>query len=235
MRKLALLIITVLAVISCNKEKNEENLKPGYFVLTELKNSNLKKATTDTIKTEFLLGDLKASKEFYFILSNGGDEPIYNVSFESSNPAFQVYPQMIKELPGSKTNNYILPLVSLSVIHGTRLNGVGYANLLNMDLNSSTITVKGKIVENEDSTEIKTVFTFRLNAKIMDVSMFDNGKEIDITKPSGSVSSNLGGLGFVRFSMISSNNLTIKNTGNVPIKISTITQDKFGNEIKGTP
>jgi len=235
MKKIAYLFLLLIAVLSCKKDDVVVQTKPGYFVLTELKSPHLKSATIDSVKTQFLLGDIKASKEYFFILSNGGDQSIYNVGFQSDNPAFKIFPEKINELAGSKAASNLIPLISLNVIHGTRLNGIGYTNLLPMNMNSATITICGKIIENGDSVEIKSTYSFQVNARVMDVSLFQDDKEIDLTKPFASTSSNLGGLGFIKMFRVSYANVTLQNKGNVDINSTSYTQDLSGAMVKGKP
>lgn len=231
MKRIVYLFIIIVALFSCEKEKDVE-IKPGYFILTELKSPHLKSAQADPIKNQFSLGNLKASKEYFFILSNGGESSIFDVQFSSDNPAFKVFPQKINELAGTKTASNLIPLVSLNVIHGTRLNGIGYSNLLPMGDNSATITISGKIIENGDSVKIESSYSFNVNAQVMDISIFKDDKEIDLTKPDASSSSNLGGLGFVRMYMVSTNKISIQNKGNVDIYLTNYSQDQFGTTTK---
>jgi hypothetical protein len=235
-----IVLISFFEMISCIKNNQEEEvvkMKPGYFILTELKKSDLKSANEDSIKTVFSLGDIKASKEYYFILSNGGDNSIYDIEFETDNSFFTISPEKIGELASAKNNgSNLIPLISLNVIHGTQLNGVGYADLLPMNNNSAKIFVSGKIVDNVDTLIIKSTFTFHVNAKVMDVRIFDNDKEIDIKTPTGSVSSNLGGLGFIRYYEVSSGIIKISNIGNVNITcINHLSNEVMGVVIKTEP
>jgi hypothetical protein len=210
--------IILFSLLSCKKEDNKDpQPRPGSFVLTELKQSNLKSANEDSIKTEFNLGDLLASKEFYFILSNAGDNPIYDVKFVSDNPAFTISPSYISTLYGTNSNSTMIPLISLGVIHGTKLNGIGYTSLLPMNQNSSTITVTGNIEEDGELVEIQSKFKFNVNAKVMNIALYDDNSEINLLKPAFSMSSNLGGLGFIRGYIFTTTKMKIKNTGNVTI------------------
>lgn len=219
--------IIMFSLLACNKEDNNDpQPKPGSFVLTELKQSGLKSANTDSIKTEFNLGDLYASKEFYFILSNAGDNPIYDVRFVSDNPAFTITPSYISTLYGSNSNSTMIPLISMGVTHGVKLNGVGYTSLLPMNENSATFTVTGNIEENGKMVEIQSKFRFNVNAKVMDIALYDNESEIDLFKPAFSMSSNLGGLGFIRGYIFTTTEMKIKNIGNVDINFTVYPRGK---------
>ncbi|HET6558772.1 MAG TPA: hypothetical protein VFG54_15745 [Prolixibacteraceae bacterium] len=235
MKRIVSLFILIIVLFSCKVEiEDVVQPKPGNFILTELKSPTLKSAPIDSVKTQFSLGDIKASKEYFFILSNGGDEPIYDVEFISDNPAFKIFPEKISELPGAGKSNTMIPLLSLNVIHGMQLNGIGYTDLLPMNLNSATITVTGKTTENGTVVDVSSAFSFNVNARIMDIVLYKDSKEVDLYKPSAFVSSNLGGLGFVRLFNISSGKTTLKNNGNVDISVVAFTQDPVNYQmVKG--
>lgn len=237
MKRIICLFVLSLVLFSCKMEIEDVVMtKPGNFILTQLKSPDLKSAHVDSVKTQFSLGDIKASKEYFFILSNGGDEPIYDVEFSSDNPAFKIFPEKISELPGAGKSNSMIPLLSLNVIHGLQLNGIGYTDLLPMNLNSATIIVKGKTTENGNVVEVSSAFSFSVHARIMDIVLSKDSKEVDLYKPSAFVSSNLGGLGFVRLFNISSGKTTLKNNGNVDISVVAYKQDPINYQmVKSEP
>lgn len=237
MKRIFSLFTLILILFSCKVEVEDVPLpKPGNFILTELRSPTLKSAHIDSVKTHFSLGNIKASKEYFFILSNGGDEPIYDVEFISDNPAFKIFPEKISELPGAGKSNTMIPLLSLNVIHGMQLNGIGYTDLLPMNLNKATIIVTGKTNDNGTIVDVRSSFSFNVNARIMDIVIYKDSKEVDLYKPSAFVSSNLGGLGFVRLFNISSGKTTLKNNGNVDISVVAYTQDPVNYQmVKGTP
>lgn len=239
MKKIVILITsTIILITSCKKEHKIEEFKSGYFILSELKREDLKSViseNSDSIKTSFMLGDIKASKEFYFILSNGGNSPISDIEIISDNESFQIIPNIISSLAGkgSKSNDFI-PLLSLNVIHGIRLNGVGFTTLLPMNKSEAKITVIGNTAKDGNSIHLKSVFSFTVNAKVMDVRVFANDSEINLTDPKSSVmfSKSYGGLSTIRYYQISSNNLKIVNTGNVNISVQTYKNMSSGIETK---
>jgi hypothetical protein len=217
-----------LIILSCTIE-NEDIItsQPGYFVLTELRN-NLESYNYNklkSLKTGFELGDIKASKEFFFLLTNGGDQPIFDIQLVTDNEQFIITPKKIDKLEGSRTNNYeenagFIPIITLGINHGTQINGVGYTDLLPMNINTSLLTISGKTIKNNDTITISSEFDFSVDVKIMDIKLYVQNNEIDLTSPSGGVSTTLGGLGFMRFYSISSDNIEFENTGNVPINLT---------------
>jgi len=228
MRKIGLYLILIVVLLnSCSDEGLNQRTTPAYFTLAQIKTSNPNGRTSsiNETSTEFNLGDIKASKEFYFLLGNGGDNSIFNVKLETSNPMFTISPQKISVLEGrNSTNNSIIPLVSLGVLHGLQLNGVGYTELLPMGENQVTLSISGKVIENGDSVEVTSTFDLTVNAKQMDIKLYSNDLEIDFSN-SNAVGQWVGlefesGLPSIPGYDFSPSNLKIKNTGNVEISLS---------------
>lgn len=232
---LSFLAITIILLNSCKKEDEEIRSGSGYFKLTEIRNIGTKSTqgiTNDSIKMGFQLGDLKNSNAFYFLLSNGGDNPIFDVNLKTDNSHFITSPERINVLPASNTNNdgTIIPLISLGVIHGTQINGIGFAEILPMGENLATLTITGKTLENGDTINLQSDFYFSVNARLMDIKLFDDEQEVDLRKPYGSFAGpiNLGGLGFVRYYKVSAGSVQLQNTGNVDITLIITQNDNYG-------
>ena len=230
---LALIVLFILTFSSCNKNKEEDevnNRTPGYFVLAELNNKNSSLESAKSVAaSNFDFGDLKASKEFFFLLVNGGNEPIFNITLSTDNSQFDVNPSQVPELSGgtiisNAENTGIIPILTLGITHGTNLNGVGFDDLLPMGVNSCVLTITGQTLDNGDTVDISSSFDFSVNAKVMDIELFKDGDIIDIENPTGSVFAtalaNLGGLGSLRYySAWDTSAISIKNTGNVGIDV----------------
>jgi hypothetical protein len=228
------LALILLAFTACNKEVENSQSKAGSFSLTAINNANVKSAqviSDGPIKNEFQLGDLKASKEFFFLLSNSGDNPIVDITFKTDNPQFTIVPESISSLSGksSTDKDNFIPLISLGILHGTRINGIGYTDILPMGENTATLTITGKTVENGQTIELESKYSFTVNAKKMDISLSVDGKPIDLLTPSGTTTSgrNYGGLGALRLYEVKSSTLTIQNIGNVEISLNQI--EMMGN------
>lgn len=238
MKHLAIIVIVLQVIfISCNKEDDiieeiEDDIiemkEPGYFVLTELKNS-VKSSNIDnqlkSVQTSFDLGSLKASMTHSFILVNGGDQPIFDVVLKTDNPAFTISPDAISLLAGNArfdntSGSGFIPLISLGIIHGIHINGFGFTDLLPKGINTSLLTITGKTIDGNDTIEISSEFELKVNAKMMDIKLYVNNSEVDITRNYLWWSSTLGGIGFVRTYEISANSLEIENTGNVDIDLT---------------
>lgn len=230
MRKNAFYLIVIIALqYGCSDEEVNQKKEPAYFTLAHLKGSNSggRASSASETSSEFNLGDIKASKEFYFLLGNGGDNPIYNVKLESSNPMFDISPRSISILEGKNSiDNSVIPLISLGVLHGMQLNGVGYTELLPMGENEVTLSISGKVVENGDSVEVNSTFDVTVSARQMDIKLYSNDVEIDFSS-SNAVGQWIGtefasGLPSIPAYDADPSNIKIKNTGNVEIKLSLI-------------
>jgi hypothetical protein len=226
---LAQIMFLVVALSSCNKDDKEINKKtPGYFVLAELNNNAgaSLKSSKNIQATGFDFKDLKASKEFFFLLVNGGDEPVFNIRLSADNSQFNISPSQLNQLSGgtlinNAENTGIIPILTLGITHGTNLNGVGYVDLLPMGTNTSVLTISGQTIDNGDTIEINSSFNISVNAQVMDIELYEGLSKISITNPKGSVSTNLGGLGFMRYySVYADSTISIKNIGNVDIDLS---------------
>lgn len=229
LKRLFALIVLISFISSCNKEKMNDDINsktPGSFSLTRIestKSSYLKSSQTN-VTSVMDFGDIKASKEFYFLLSNGGDEPIFDISMIMDNSSFNINPKTIDYLTGGlllhEENTSIIPMLTVGITHGINLNGVGFSDLLPMGENFSTLAVTGKTIDNGDTIEITSNFDFSAYARVMDIELYEDNSKINLEVPRGSVSSNLGGLGFIRYySVYETSNISVKNTGNISINL----------------
>jgi hypothetical protein len=220
------IMVSTLALLSCNKDEPKKET-PGYFVITELTNSESSslKSTKSTSTSSFDFGDLKASKEFFFLLMNGGDKPIFNISLSTDNSQFSIRPTQVNKLSGgillnNAVNTGIIPILTLGITHGINLNGVGYVDLLPMGANVSVLTITGQTIDNGDTIEISNSFDISVNAKVMDIELYEGSDKINMENRTGYAALPIGGLGFVSYySIYDSSMISIKNTGNVDIDL----------------
>jgi hypothetical protein len=210
-------LTTFLLLLSCS-ENEVAKKSPGHFTLSQLNSPHGRVSSA----TAFNLGDLKASKDFLFFLGNGGETSIFDIALSTDNPKFVISPKHIDVLPGKNaTDNIVVPLVAVDVIHGLQLNGVGYTELLSQGENNATITIKGKLVVNGDSTEVTSTFDLTVNAKVMDVTLYSDDAAIDFSQTAGEWIGyeQESGLPAVPGYNFNPANIKIKNTGNVNIEI----------------
>lgn len=219
------LLVLSFLLFTCKEDEIVEN-KPGYFTLSQIKYPSEGRISSTSVEaTDFDLGDLKASREFYFLLGNAGETSITDINLTTDNPKFILSPTSIGSIDGTKSGtSNIIPLVSLGVIHGVQLNGVGFTELLEMGEHSSVITITGKTIENGVTIDLKSEFRVKVNAKKVDIVLTDseNGNEIDFLAPDwwGDGYLGIGGIGMLTGYNIASNKLAVKNVGNVNINVT---------------
>ncbi len=214
MKKTYIYLLTLLVfLVACKKDKEEISKKAGFFRVA-LVNAKKNYTQVNDINSEFNLGEVKSSQRFYFQLVNGGDYSIDNITINSENSNFQVTPKRINQL--SKDQASLNQILSLDVIHGTQLNGIGYTNVLNKGINFTTLTIKGRTFNGKDSLDISQTYKLIVDAKLMDCIFYSNNTEIDITKPRATA------YGYIYYFNHSVPNDTIKivNTGNVNLTVS---------------
>ena len=227
--KVICLLLIGFTLLQCSDEQAVEKEKPPvYFTLSQLQRSTSggrSASPAEEPKAAFALGDIHASKEFLFLLGNGAEESIFDVELTSNNSQFQVSPKKISVLAGTKSDeSALIPLVSVGAIHGVQLEGVGFTDLMPMGVNTVTVTITGKVIENGDSVEVKSTFDMNVDAKRMDVALFSENTEVDITKPEGMITgfggaTNLPAVAYYTFEW---EKFKIKNIGNVNIKVSVV-------------
>lgn len=205
------LIIIILA--SCNKE----NLKQGTFEMqqiTYLKNGTEQLQETST---NFNLGELYASKEFYFMLSNAGDYPITNINIVSNNEQFTVSPSQIDTLSAANQSSFS-QAITLGILHGKVLNGVGTAPTLQQGENYATLTITGTTYDGREYVDVSFEVQIDIVAKVADISVFASAGEVDMTNYCGR---RLGvEIGEYIFCTPSTEFITLKNTGNVSLEVN---------------
>jgi hypothetical protein len=154
------------------------------------------------------------------MLSNGSNNPITDITIETDDPRFEVSPKTISTLNAGA--NDFLPLISVGVVHGVYLNGVGFTDVLEMGDHTVTLTIKGNMKENATQREVTSTFTLTVDAKLMDIELMDGSTAVDLlnTPVSMSGATNVGGLGNVPGYLFDTETLKIKNTGNVNIQVT---------------
>lgn len=224
MKKIALFVIITVVVISCKKESGTPwNGVAGKFSMGLANHLKSAKAIQTDGTVTFDLDSLKSSRSFYFILGNVGENDITNISLSSDNSNFNITPSTIEVLPGTKSKNSstLIQIISLDIVHGTRINGVGYTKLLSAGDNYGTITIQGHTRDSvsDISTSIKAAV--KVYAKVMDIALFQGSTQYDLTQPAGKF------IGSLLFDVDQSNSyeysalpMSLKNTGNVGIQVT---------------
>ncbi len=215
-------------------EKQAENFQQGTFSMMQIADPSqlegAKKSGLDikkVTKPGFDLGEIKASKEYYFILLNTGSSPIFNISLQSSNENFKLHPTNINTLlPFDDTKNLDInlsvPIITVSVEHGVRLNGIGYTAPLDTGLHITQIDITGETLIMEDSViDISYAKKMQCYAKVMNIEIYADGNPVDLFTPIGTIDDEILFMGEIPFypirEMEYTTIYTIKNTGNTSI------------------
>ncbi len=199
---------------------------PGELHLVWLK--GLRKVSTefniaDISKVQnFNLGDINGSTDFFFLLVNTGGNTVTDVILRSSNSTFLLYPNDLEfVLPNEsfdfKETNEVT-IIRITALHGPTINGQDFVKFMNAGINSSTIEISGKTLNENGTEQIITLVTqMSVNALFMDLTILDGAREIDLINSNGSI---LRG-GFVVSDFVKRYVVTdvvqIENIGNVPI------------------
>jgi len=187
-------------------------------VVESLRPAEVRQAQTSAV--DFDMGDIRASQEFLFLLVNPGDTDVVDLSLSSDSDMFTVKPSTIDRLP-PQSEAYVLPIIRVAALHGVAVEGVGAIDLMPMGPNSATVSVSGQsqaLDANSETTEVGFEALMSVEARVMDIELYDGTDVVDLANPSGSSSTNLGGLGFERFYYIGST-ASMTNTGNVDIEV----------------
>jgi len=230
MKNFLYLLLIIMSLLGCKKENEGEILTtlPGQFALTL---SSALKSTADLARDDsanFFLDTIKSSRTFNFSLRNIGQEDITNISITTDNSNFTVFPSTIQLLPCAGGSNTALgQIISVDVIHGDRINGVGYAGLLNMGTNLCHLIIQGHTYdEKSDSIIAKLTANIRVYAKVLSVSLIQGGIPFDFSKPDSYVNSGPSGISSLsQYEYENTPPVTLKNTGNTKINFSIINED----------
>ena len=234
-----LLSILLLLVVLCSCEDNQDEvapinkpdtdsttvdtpdsiptatIRPGGFAVSRLVDvPNGRSAATVPHQVKFDLGDIKASREFLFLLSNSGDFPVFDISIATDHPQFRVSPQRIDTLRANGSTDNLLPLVSVGVEHGVALNGIGRVALLEQGAHTGTVTIRGKTIVANDTVEVVAEVEMKVEAKVADIDMYVNEILLNLSEPDVNV---VGASRSYGYEVSKNSEIKIVNTGNVPI------------------
>ena len=170
--------------IGCKKDDEQQPAsQSGYFIVAASQNSSSPGARTAGGRTDtrFNLGPLRASREFMFMLSNGGNKDIFDITLSGDNQTFEVFPQNIQRLAGKETGG-VTQVVTVGVIHGVQLHslpGQWLAPNLPKGLNEATIAVKGKTLHGRDTIEVTGDFIVSVDAQVADAKIVCGNQDVN--------------------------------------------------------
>lgn len=227
--------ILVFIIAGCRKEKTEEIAENpittttqsvgGKFGIAYIDGLNKRPETGDTVT--FNLGDLKASKAFYYLLSNNGDKDIHDIKIKSDNSKIAISPNQIERLSPQSIAS-VLPIMQLTANHGIALNGFGYTSLMNMGTNTNFVTVSGLTTNSQNDTiPVNMACKFVLETKVVDAEIGVTGGPdsiLDLSTPY-SIDSYYGNNYYRTGQKIAS----IKNTGNMPFNAKLFYYNRYNS------
>lgn len=188
-----------LCFLACNRgeiitaQGSSAEVQPGHLHLTPLasaKMASAKKATlgisvqdTTSSANEFNLGTAKSSIQRFFMLKNTGDRDVQDIVLATDNPHFYFSPSRIKVLRPSKDVS-VIQVITLNVIHGNRLDGLGYDSLLEMGDNFARAVISGSTTDEAgDTLATGEKVDFQVSAKVLDFKIYKpDGTEPDLSK-----------------------------------------------------
>src|SRR5688572_12442124 len=113
MKRSIIFLTAFLFLLSNCSEDDVAKKKSGYFTLSHMDVPSAGRVQSVLeMEADFDLGALKASREFLFMLGNGGESPITDITLTTNDPAFVVSPERIATLNDiNTTSNSIIPLI----------------------------------------------------------------------------------------------------------------------------
>jgi hypothetical protein len=135
---------------------------------------------------DFDLGNLRATDEFFFLLSNAGGTSITGIDISSSNPAFEVTPTQISELSPDTGSGTITPIVRVTAVHGIASTGLSFADVLPSGPNSTVIAFNGTTTDSAGaSVPVSLGAGVSVNAMVVDIEFTDPTGIVDETNGGG--------------------------------------------------
>jgi hypothetical protein len=173
-----LLVFALLGVvINCSVQSPTPTLQPGKLSLLPFQGLGRAVAGQPDDKVIsgsyiFQLGEIKSSRDFYFLIQNVGDFPISDISISTTNTSLYVTPSTINLLEPVQQSS-ILQVLRVTAVHGTALDGVGRSAMMPMGANSTIISISGTTTDSSQSTLItSTNATLEVMALVMDIGLY---------------------------------------------------------------
>jgi hypothetical protein len=225
MKTKLIVLAAALALAGCFSDKStpsgpSEARRPGQIQLVAM--NGLAKGAAANSYT-FSLDTARSSFQQYFILQNTGDVEITDIELTTNNPNFTFSPSRIASLAPSEGAS-VIQVIKLNVVHGKRLDGVGFGDYLTAGPVSVNVVIAGETLDEENEViavgDSVTLSTF---AQVAAFSVTTPDSTFDI----GSMHPGLTfGAPFSQTSVPhyyipvdSAGLITVKNTGNVALTV----------------
>lgn len=154
----------------------------GLVGLNELKLDLTALQVSSFAGPSFDLGAIRATDQFFFNLSNAGGTSITGITIASNNPAFEVSPAAISELPPDTGTASVTPVVRVTAIHGIPSSGLGFTDLLPAGANNAVIDFNGTTTDSVGaSIAVALDVTLTVNASVFDIQITDVNGVVDLT------------------------------------------------------
>ena len=213
--KLGLIIVSIMIILaSCNKA--EDNFKEGSFKLQQITYLKNNTEQVQDASINFNLGDIYASKEFYFMLSNAGDYPITNINIITNNEQFIISPAQIDTLSSANDNSFT-QAITLGILHGKVLNGVESVPNLQQGENTATLTITGTTFNGREYVDISFEVEINIVAKIADISVSTSSGKVNMEEYCHTTLETE--IGYYVFCINPTEFVTFQNCGNVNLEL----------------
>lgn len=178
-------LLISLLIISCQKKEEpipqtQQPIEPietsGFFVISSIEYPSNGRIASVSPTYSFDLGALKASDKFSFLITNGGDKPIFNVTLTSDIAPFEILPKSIRSIPGRNVGG-VIQLLTINVTHGLSKTG-GPAPLLAQGQNKAVIRMSGKTLVDNDTVAVTGEFTVSVDAKIVGLKIYSADQQV---------------------------------------------------------
>jgi hypothetical protein len=235
MKPINFIIVCALSIMfGCTKPTTSPNVETesqGKFALAQIQVPSVSSESeiaifqsvqnTSSQNTNFNLGEIRNTTDFYFTLSNVGNNSITDITLISANPNFIITPAKIDTLHPSSALR-LLQVIKVIAIHGTSESRVGSAPVMAIGENKTVLTIRGKTKgTSSNSIDLSEAVEMKLEAKLANLRVQDSIFVADLSRSSG-LSLIPASLTPVPFFTLRGSSAWVVNTGNVPLTVETI-------------
>lgn len=241
MRALILVLFTLL-MCSCDCKKSAgsdpqpQPVTPGALKLVVAPTSQVRSfkaakaanvAVPRAVGADFVVGDIKSTTTYLFLLKNSGGSSVSNITLSSTNPAVEVVPSTIGVLEPDSVGG-LSPIIQVTIKHGSGAGHFGSAPLIAAGDLEFSIGAAGTNSQGATSVTASIGGTVR----VADFTLSNNGQDMPTISEGtvGQRSTVDGQLPYVTKSTWSDTTIaavdptdslwSITNTGNAPLTVT---------------